>query len=55
MGLNISINKLRQMRGSKVTSNVDITPAQRVTLAKSMKHKPIMSDKYVRKVKEIVV
>ncbi len=55
MGLDISINKLRQMLVSKVTSNVDITPAQRVALAKSMKHKALTSDKYVRKVKPVIV
>ena len=55
MGLDISINKLRQMRVSKITSNVDITPAERVALAKSMKHKALTSDKYVRKVKPVIV
>lgn len=50
MGLNISINKLRQMRVSKVLNNAP-TIEQRVKLSKEMKHKPLTSEKYQRKTK----
>jgi hypothetical protein len=48
MGLNISINKLRQMRVSNVLNN-NPTVEQRVKLSKEMKHKALTSEKYQRK------
>ena len=54
LGLKITINKLRQMRVSSVLNN-EPTVEQRVQLSKEMKHKPMTSEKYQRKVKEIVV
>jgi len=54
MGLNISINKLRQMRVSNVLNN-NPSDEQRLKLSKEMKHKPITSENYKRKTKNIIV
>lgn len=56
LGLQITINKLRQMRVSRVLNN-NPTTKERVKLAKEMKHKPTTSEKYQRKTKakEIIV
>jgi len=54
MGLNISINKLRQMRVSNVLNN-NPSVEQRVKLSKEMKHKALTSEKYQRKTKSKVI
>jgi len=54
LGLNISINKLRQMRVSNVLNN-NPSIEDRVKLAKEMHHKTTTSDKYQRKTKNIIV
>jgi len=54
LGLNITINKLRQMRVSKILNNSP-TIEDRVKLAHEMKHTTTTSDKYRRKNKEIIV
>lgn len=54
MGLNITINNLRQMRVSSVLNN-NPSDEQRLKLSKEMKHKPITSENYKRKTKNIIV
>lgn len=54
LGYDITINKLRQMRvSSKLTDAT--TSKEKVKLAKEMKHKPMTSEKYKRKVKVVVI
>lgn len=52
MGLNITINKLRQMRVSNVLSRGDVTDEERLKLARSMNHSAVTSEKYKRQVKK---
>lgn len=52
LGLDISINNLRQMKVSSVLNNPDVTPQERVALGKKMKHSAMTSaNKYQRKTK----
>ena len=52
MDLPITINKLRQMKVSKVLNN-NPSIEERIKLAKEMKHSTTTSEKYKRKIKEI--
>ena len=54
MDLPITINKLRQMKVSKVLNN-NPSIEERVKLGREMKHSTTTSEKYKRKIKEIVV
>jgi hypothetical protein len=54
LGMNITINTLRQMRVSKKLDGrklEDMTPEERVQLAREMKHGVFTTEKYVRKIK----
>ena len=50
MGLEVTINKLRQMRVSYIFNNNEMDAKARVALAKEMKHAPATSVAYLRKV-----
>ena len=52
MDLPITINKLRQMKVSKVLNN-NPSIEERVKLGREMKHSTTTSEKYKRKIKEI--